>query len=140
MKVHLFGHMRFSAGLEGFGGGGSVAVTFHEIVHHVDESLIGVASGPDIRAHQGSQHGQNVGALGISYALIRLSGTRRNEPDSQPQRTGIVRCNAEIIFFEDANALAFPKLDVVLLPLRSDPSLHKQCRSPLPKTPRNPPS
>src|ERR1700677_1525121 len=52
LNVHLFSHMLLRNGFEGFRGGGNVAVTFHEVVHHVDEGLIALLGRALIRIHE----------------------------------------------------------------------------------------
>src|SRR5260370_11680528 len=133
-QFHFLGHLLFGNGLERLGGSGSLPVMLHEIVHHVDESLIGVATRDVVRAHQRPEHRKDVRALRVSYALIGLSRLRRNQPQSQPQRTGIVRRNSKTVFLQDTDALPLPEVGVILLPLWSHGLLQKQSRGKLRKT------
>src|SRR5947209_3752093 len=67
--------------------------------------------------HDGAQHLQHVRAFGISNILISIFRTWRHEALSHPQRAGIIRCYAEIVFFKDAGSQPIPEFDIVLLPI-----------------------
>src|SRR6202040_3785984 len=96
--------------------------------------LISIGGGALLALQQRPQHEQDVWALGSRDARGCLLGMRRIEAQSHPQRAGIVRRNAEIILFEDADTLAFPEIEVVFLPLLPHGLLQKQARGKLRKT------
>src|SRR5437773_7759822 len=67
LQVHLLGHVLFGDRLEGLRGCGNIPVTFHEIVHHVDERFHGTSPG-----YRSEGTRLNSSHITISYAVFCL--------------------------------------------------------------------
>src|SRR5262245_11171632 len=100
--------MLFDDRLEGLGRSVVVEMRFDEILHHRSEVLIARLAIP----HQPPQHMQDVRAFGVNDLVVSSRSSRSVEPEAHPERARVVRTKTELVFIENALAMAFPELQV----------------------------
>ena len=77
-----------------------------EVVHHIDELLI--AGVPVV--HDRPKHVQNISALRIHEPAVCAWRLERIQPETHPDRPGIIRAIAPLVFLDDVLTLAIPVL------------------------------